>query len=411
MTTTLQQPTTSATTETRRSFLLLPGLIGFVFAFRVCLTVLWFQDEPQQGAIVSVALSLTLLTIAALSTIGSTPSITASCFRTPTLRWIAAFLGLNLISLLWTAGPLDAAASYWAAWIADVATIWFILRGGPAEDQAAAVMKGFIWGASLVAIVAWGLPTMPDLRLGDELYLHPNYIAMICVFGTLMALYLAHQNTNWRWPAFWLTLTLIRTISKTSIVAFLITIIFYLFKETALRRATKVKIAIAGGIILAALSGLLARYIDTYAESTDPSTLTGRTVIWATTSELALEKPLLGHGFYAYRFVVPPFGTFEATHAHNELLQQFFAIGALGVTLVIGLYWAVFRQTRRAPRSSLKTLAATLLLFASLHGITDTLPFDLSYPLWLMTMLSILLASRTPQSEPAETNLLETATT
>jgi hypothetical protein len=27
---------------------------------------------------------------------------------------------------------------------------------------------------------------MPDLRLGDELYFHPNYIGMICVFGTLM---------------------------------------------------------------------------------------------------------------------------------------------------------------------------------------------------------------------------------
>jgi exopolysaccharide production protein ExoQ len=398
MTTTLQQPTTSATTETRRSFLLLPGLIGFVFAFRTCMTVLWFQDEPQQGAIASVALSFTLLTAAALSTIGSTPSIPTSCFRTPTLRWIAAFLGLNLISLLWTAGPLDAAASYWAAWIADVATIWFILRDGSAEHTSNAIMKGFIWGACLVAIVAWSLPAMPDLRLGDELYFHPNFIGMICVFGTLMALYLAHQETNWRWAGFWLTLTLIRTISKTSIVAFLITMTFYLFKETALKRATKVKIAIAGVIILASLSGLLARYIDIYTESADPSTLTGRTIIWSTTSELALEKPLLGHGFYAYRFVVPPFGTFEATHAHNEILQQFFALGALGVLLVLCLYWTTFRQIRRAPRSSLKTLAATLLIFAILHGITDTLPFDLSYPLWLMAMLSILLASKPPNA-------------
>jgi exopolysaccharide production protein ExoQ len=397
----------STTTKTRRSFLLLPGMIGFLFAFRACLTVLWFQDDPPQGAIVSVALSLTLLTAAALSTIGSTPSIPASCFRTPTLRWIAAFLGLNLISLLWSSAPLDAAASYWAAWIADVATIWFILRDGPVEAQAAAVMKGFIWGASLVAFVAWSLPAMPDLRLGDELYFHPNYIGMICVFGTLMALYLAHQEKNWRWPAFWLTLTLIRSISKTSIVAFLIAMTFYLFKEKALKRATKVKIAIAGVIILASLSGLLATYIDTYTESPDPSTLTGRTIIWSTTSELALEKPLLGHGFYAYRFVVPPFGTFEATHAHNELLQQFFALGALGVLLVIGLYWTVFRQVRRAPPSTLKTLAATLLIFALLHGLTDTLPFDLSYPLWFMAMLSILLASKTPAPDALPDALIQ----
>ena len=87
MTTTLQQPTASGTTKDRSRFLLLTTLIGFIFAFRICLTVLWFQDEPEQATILSVALSLTLLTAAALSTIGSTPSIPASCFRTPTIRW------------------------------------------------------------------------------------------------------------------------------------------------------------------------------------------------------------------------------------------------------------------------------------------------------------------------------------
>ena len=385
--------TTTTATKEQSHFLLLPGLVGFVFAFRACLTVLWFQNEPELGAIISVALSFTLLIAAALSTIGSKPSIAASCFRTLTLRWIAAFLALNLISLLWTAGPLNAAAGYGAAWIADIATIWFILRDTPTEDQAAAVMKGYILGACLMAVVAWSLPALPDLRLGDELYFHPNNIGMICVFGTLMALYLSHEETNWRWPAFWLALTLIRSISKTSIIAFLIAMTYYLFKEEALKRATKIKIAIAGAAILAALSGPLARYADLYTESVDPSTLTGRTLIWSITYDLAITKPLLGHGFYAYRFVVPPFGTFEATHAHNELLQQFFALGAVGAILVVGLYWIMFRQIRRAPGSPLKNLAATVLIFAILHGIADTLPSDLSFPLWLMAMLSILLAA------------------
>src|SRR6202021_388902 len=105
-------------------------------------------------------------------------------------------------------------------------------------------------------------------------------------------------------------------------------------------------------------------YLDTYTESTDPSTLTGRTIIWATTYEFALKKPLFGYGFYPYPFIIPPFGLFEATHAHNELLQQFFALGAIGVILVVGIYWTFYRQIRRAPSSDLKTLAATLLIFA-----------------------------------------------
>src|ERR1700722_6901157 len=123
MTTILQNPTDSTPTIDRGGFLLLPALIGFIFAFRVCLTVLWFQDEPQNASILSVALSLTLLFAAALSTIGSTPSIAASNFRPPPLRCIAAFLGLAALSLLWTPAPLSAAAGYLAAWAADIATI------------------------------------------------------------------------------------------------------------------------------------------------------------------------------------------------------------------------------------------------------------------------------------------------
>src|ERR1700723_346373 len=178
MATFLHQTSDSTATTDRSDFLLLPALVGFIFACRICLTVLWFQDEPETASALTVALSLTLFIAAALSTIGSRPSIAASCFRNTTLRWIAAFFPLNLLSLFWTVGPLNAAASYLAAWIADVGTIWFILRDGQPEDQAAAVLKGYVWGASLVAIVAWCLPALPDLRLGDESFFHPNLISM-----------------------------------------------------------------------------------------------------------------------------------------------------------------------------------------------------------------------------------------
>ena len=139
---------------------------------------------------------------------------------------------------------------------------------------------------------------------------------------------------------------------------------------------------------------------STTAEGIGPETLTGRTLIWAVSLEYAIKKPILGNGFYSYRFVVPPFGTFEAQQAHDELLQQFFSFGAIGVLLTIALYWAFFRQIRRASPSHLKTLAATLLLFALIRGLTDTQNFDLSFPLWLMTMLSILLAAQSSSPQP-----------
>jgi exopolysaccharide production protein ExoQ len=404
VTTTLQQSTSSAPSKTSRGFLLLPGLIGFLFSFRTCLAVLFFQENFSVGTAVSTTLTLVLFLAAAFFSVGGRPALPLSCFHTTTLRWMTVFFAFALLSVFWSAAPLTEALGFWVAWTTDVLTIWFLLRNGVAETQATAVMKGYIWGACIVVIVAWLLPALSDLRLGDEEYLHPNAIGFVTAIATLMAMHLAHKNKRWRWPAFWLALTLIRTISKTSIAAFFVAMIFYLLKDRALTRAARIKIGLAGAVILGSLSGLLIAYFDAYAESTNPETLTGRTIIWATSSEIALEKPIFGHGFYSFHYAVPLFGVFQAAHAHNELLQQFFTLGVVGVVLVAGLYWVFFRQIRRAPRSSLKTLAAGLLVFALVRGLADTERNDLSYPLWLMAMLSILLASQSPPEVPARTH-------
>lgn len=396
MTTTLQQPTSAAPHKIHSGFLLLPGLIGFLFSFRAAVAILFFKDDFSLATAVSTACVLLLLLAAAFFSVGGAPPLPSSSYRTTTLRWIVAYFAFALLSVLWTAAPPIEALGFWVAWTADVFTLWFLMRNGVPEQNAAAVMKGFVWGACAVAIIGWSLPVMADLRLGDEEYLHPNAIGFVTAIGALMAMYLMQKNKHWRWPALWLALTLIRTISKTSIIAFFVAMGFYLFKDKALSRATRIKIALAGVLILGSLSGLLIAYFNNYVESTNPETLTGRTIIWATAGEIAIQKPIFGHGFYSFHFAVPLFGDFEAAHAHNELLQQFFTLGAVGVILVIGIYWVFFRQLRRAPRSNLKTLAAGLLVFALVRGITDTERNDLSLPLWLMTMLSILLAPVPP---------------
>jgi exopolysaccharide production protein ExoQ len=388
------------TDKNREGFLLLPGLIGYAFAFRTCLTFLWFQDEPQQATITAASLSLILLLLAAFNSIGAKPSASSSSFRTAPIKWLTALLALALISLLWTEAPLVAAAGYWASWAADVAAVWLVLRYGSAERHAEAIMKGFVWGASIVAVVAWAIPPEDDLRLGNEDFLHPNALGFLFAIAIFFAMHLARNRKTWRWLAFYLATTLLRTISKTSIIAFLASFAFYLLWDSSMARVVKVRIGLAAGIILASLWGVLETYLDTYTQGTGPETLTGRTLIWAVSFEYAIKKPLLGNGFYAYRFIVPHFNKFEAWQAHDELLQQFFSFGILGVVLAVGIYWAFFRQLRRAPDSGIKTLAATLLVFALVRGIADTENFDLSYPLWLMTMLSVLLASsmQVPQS-------------
>jgi exopolysaccharide production protein ExoQ len=393
VTTTLQQPTTAATDKTRSTFLLLPGSIGFLFAFRTCITLLWFQREPEQATILVAALSLVALLLAAFCAAGAIPSIPADCFHTTPIRRLSALLGLALFSLLWSSAPTVAALGYWVAWVADIATIWVVLRYGSTLHQAEAIMKGFIWGSTLVAIVAWATPPTIDLRLGNEDFMHPNALGFLFSIAIFFALYLSRYSKIWHWTALLLATTLLRTISKTSIIAFLAALAFYMLRESALSRKIKFRIGIAAALILAFLWSVLETYLTSYTESTGPETLTGRTLIWALSFEYALKTPLFGHGFYSYRFIVPSFGLFVAQQAHDELLQQFFIYGIVGVVLVISIYWAFFRQIRAAGNSGIKTLASTFLVYSLIHGIADAGTFDLAYPLWLMTMFSVLLAS------------------
>jgi exopolysaccharide production protein ExoQ len=90
--------------------------------------------------------------------------------------------------------------------------------------------------------------------------------------------------------------------------------------------------------------------------------------------------------------VVPPFGgdQFEARHAHNELLQQFYAYGAVGVCMFVGVYGSLWRQLRRLAAGPRKTFFFALLLFVLIRGLGDTEVFDLSLPLWYIVLISML---------------------
>src|SRR6185312_5237917 len=96
--------------------------------------------------------------------------------------------------------------------------------------------------------------------------------------------------------------------------------------------------------------GLLNSYYDVYTNAGNQSeTLSGRLGIWAYFLAEAVQRPWIGHGFDSAWKVIPPFGPdqFEAAHAHNELLQQFYAYGLVGVILFIGIYFNIFRHIRR----------------------------------------------------------------
>ncbi len=160
-------------------------------------------------------------------------------------------------------------------------------------------------------------------------------------------------------------------------------------------RKNKVLVGLASLAVIGAFWPLIVHYTAVYENAGNQAeTLTGRLGIWAYVLARALEQPWIGHGFHSFRNVIPPFGSFEAWHAHNELLQQFYTYGVVGIVLLIGTYGSLYRYARRAAGPETRLLVASLLIFVVVRGLADTENFDLSLPLWLITLLSLTLAKR-----------------
>lgn len=369
-------------------------LVGFIFAFRICFTLLFFKSDAAEGTAVTAALNVGLFLATLLYWLMTLPAgRTRNCYPQP-IKWVGVYLIMAAISLYWTTVPSIAAASvYWIALAVDVLTVLLLMQHR-SEAEAAYLMQGYVVGAVAVSIIAWYLPGTADLRLGDEEFLHPNAIGFELAIASLLAMYLSRHSRIWRWIGFGLAITLLRTLSKTSIAAFIIAGVFYLLQDSAFSRKARVGIGVGTIAVVAAFWTALESYADIYTQGQNLETVTGRTVIWATSLDIALEKPWLGHGFYSFRWVVPLFGNFEAWQAHNELLQQFFAYGLVGLVVVAALYWNFYRQVRSVPTCHIKTLASSLLIFALARGLVDTERFDLSFPLWLLTLLSVAFPIR-----------------
>lgn len=386
---------------------LLPGAAGFFFSFRIAIVLVavrLFLQNAQTGVVAGLVCNYVLLVVVGFFSLGPAAHGVRPLMRGP-VWWALGFLGFSGVSLLWSsAASLPAAAAFWCAMAADVGIAMLLLRSGPAEETSEAVMQGYIWGTCAFAAIAWMLPAQSDLRLGDEELLGPNQIGYACAFAFFMAQYLmARRGRVWAIPAAFCAITLLRSLSKTSIVAFIAGEAFILLRDRSLSRTRKLVLIAAALVVIVAFQGLIASYYTIYINAgSEAETLTGRLGIWAYFLTESLQQPWIGHGFHSVWKVVPPFGPFEARHAHNELIQQFYAYGVAGVVLLIGLYGSIFRLIRRLGKGSVRTFFLGLLIFILVRGLGDTEPFDLSLPLWFICLISPVLAQWTAQAQERE---------
>jgi exopolysaccharide production protein ExoQ len=390
---------------------MLPMAVGFFLSFRlfsVLLAVRLLGADSQVGVEVSLVTGFLLFGATLFNSIGVATKKPGVMLRQPCYFWILCFVGFSGLSLAWSvAVSLSAAAVFWCALVADLATVVLLLRTGPVLDASSALMRGYVYGACCIAAVAWIMPAQSDLRLGDEELLGPNQIGYACAFAIFFTQYLMRSNqTRWKLFAVFLGITLLRSLSKTTIAAFLVGEAIVIIMNRSMSPKTK-KLLIAGFlIVIAAFWSLLVSYYQVYLDEGNQSlTLSGRVFIWAYILNEAIDRPWIGHGFHSVWKVIPPFGSdqFEAAHAHNELLQQFYTYGIAGIVMMVGFYRSFYRQVKRLPASPLRPLLLGVLAFVLIRGLADTERFDLSLPLWAAAMFSAIMAEQT--EAPPEVNL------
>ena len=370
---------------------------GFLLAFQACLTFLLFQANPQLGAGATIGMALALLMLTLGYSVVNPPSNSYEFTFPKPLRWIALYLGLGAASLLWTAaGSIAVAACYWSATAADVIIVCLLLRYEPVEQRSSEVMYGFMSGAAAVALVAWVIPATEDMRLGHQEFLHPNLIGFEFAIAALFAGFLARQDRYSAWVAGGFVVTLIRTLSKGAIIGFAFAAMYVTLRGLKLSSRARIYVGLASAVALLAFWGLLEAYLDLYTQGSNLETLTGRTYIWTESIDIGMEKPWLGHGFDSFRWIFPPFDDFQPWQAHNEVIQQFFAYGLVGVLIVGGLYWSFYKQARLCTSDPLRSLAIAILILTLVRGLVDTDRFELCFPLWLMALLAIPLARNCP---------------
>jgi O-antigen ligase len=379
--------------------LLMPAIVGFYFSFRAAIGLIairLFQLEAQTGAAASLALDFALLALAAFQSAGPASRSIRWFGRIASFRWVMAYLFVAGASFAWTgAVSIGTSFLYWCGIAADVAIVVLLLRTGSLVAVGHSLMKGFIYSACVLALLAWVMPAEADLRLGDQEYFNANQIGNLCALAVLLAQYLmSRKDGKWRLAIAFLTLTLIRSLSKTTLVAFLMSEGVLLFRDKTLSRPRKTLLLAAVVLMGFAFWGLYESYYDVYTTvGNQAETLTGRTAIWAFALDAAVNKPWLGNGFDALWKVMPPFGTdqSEARHAENELLQQFFAYGAVGVGMLIGLYGSFYLKIRRLPQGAMKLVLYTILLFILIRGLAEAEPFDLLLPLWAIVLFGSVI--------------------
>lgn len=373
----------------------------FLTGIKTPIIFLFFQDNPQQGTLFSGLISAVLVVMLGFAWYARRVHVKS---QSPIAgKIIFVFLTWAGLTLFWTqADSTFTALAYWLLMASEVLAVYMLLRMGPVDETGGKSLQGIALSAVVVAFVALFLGGLSGYgRLGNEEFFHPNVIGNQMAIATLCSIYLAFSNRRkqvgaslWIVVTGLLMITLFATLSKTSIIALGLALPVFIF-QSRIRIGRRLALMLLIIVVVASSYTSTATYLNYYVNVEQSGlsldTLSGRTVIWEQTWATIKERPLLGYGFMSYRDVGPQIIRLRLVEAHNEWLNVWFNLGAVGVVLAAALYSAylitVLRSTWNVPNRQQAGLGLALILYALVRGLTEGNMTSLVYPLPLMLLM------------------------
>lgn len=377
-------------------------LFWFWWAFRVSIIFLFFQHDPAKGTLAGGALTLLFLYSLILEALSSKNVHAKNILRVTGVKLIFAYALWAGLSLLWsTADPITSACGYWFLMVADLGVVSLLCSIGRNTTIFDSSLKGLVTGILVLSVVVLLFKPMAGSRLGESEFLHPNTIGNYLAIGALSAFYLLSQQRKSGYRLLYAStvglflLIILKSLSKTSIVAFFVAVLPYLFIS---RMNLKWKIAscfIILGAIISCQGPLLSHLAEyrTLQGGQVMETLSGRTFLWTATWEMIKDKPILGYGFMSFRTSGPQIFSFRIVHAHNEWLHLWFSVGLVGLLLAATIYFVflvgIIRYIRQRRTEPWIALGLAMVLYSLVKGFTEANPIGLIFPLPLILLMFI----------------------
>jgi O-antigen ligase len=211
------------------------------------------------------------------------------------------------------------------------------------------------WGFVVVTVVPVAR-AFADPSTAEQGRLSANPTALSLSAGTLVLLALILNSLRKR---AWLvcfgilgTAAMIMSSGKAGIIAGIasVALFFVLQKRVAAGFGWLLGVFVLGCIILAATP--LPTYLTAYHEEGGLSTLTGRTSLWTAIWPEIMQRPIVGHGYLASRFVAQEMKVpWETGHMHNGFIEALYNNGLVGLIILIGIHLVIVKNLWRAVKA------------------------------------------------------------